>query len=195
MAKKKDDKPKEGTDVRGGEKTDARDGKGLPGTDGEGSGAAAGAAAAQDAPESQEDRLPAVADPIDIPAALKASVEANRALDAGLLESGAVPIITGIDAGGILGGPEDWAEDLSDLSLALQDAIRGFGLKRADILDHRIRPEGGVVVVTRGGRKLAWPEDRGRAASLTPEEKDGVQRQAAPRFFPEGFLDSGRKRG
>jgi hypothetical protein len=70
-------------------------------------------------------------------------------------------------------------EDLSDLPEPLQGAILCFGLKRADVLEHRLT-EDGVVIVTRGGRKLRWPGDEDRAASLTPEEKDGVPRRDFP---------------
>jgi hypothetical protein len=73
----------------------------------------------------------------------------------------------------------DQTEDLSDLPEALQLAIVCFGLKRADVLDHRLT-EDGVVLVTRGGRKLNWPGDEHKAITLTPEEKDGVARRDFP---------------
>jgi hypothetical protein len=75
--------------------------------------------------------------------------------------------------------PLEPEEDLSDLPEALQGAILCFRLKRADVLDHRVT-EDGVVIVTRGGRKLRWPGDEDRATSLTPEEKDGVPRRDFP---------------
>ncbi len=75
--------------------------------------------------------------------------------------------------------PLEPEEDLSDLPEALQGAILCFGLKRADVLDHRVM-EDGVVIVTRDGRKLRWPGDEDRAATLTPEEKDGIPRRDFP---------------
>lgn len=81
-------------------------------------------------------------------------------------------------------------EDLSDLPEALQIAIPAFGLKREHVLGHRLT-EDGVVIITRGGRKLRWPGDEQKAAALEPQEKDGIPRKEWPRFFA---LDSGRPR-
>jgi len=84
-------------------------------------------------------------------------------------------------------------EDLSDLPKKLREAMRDFGLKREHVLGHRFPQEGEVVIVTRGGRKLFWPADKGRV--LTDMEKGDDPGTPAPRFFPEGVLDGGRKRG
>jgi hypothetical protein len=85
----------------------------------------------------------------------------------------------------------DTPEYLSGLPPVLQEAIQGFGLKRDNVLSHRIRPEGGCVIVTRGGRKLAWPDDAGR--NLTDAER-GTAVPNAPRFFPKDFLERGPKK-
>jgi len=70
-------------------------------------------------------------------------------------------------------------EDLSDLPEALQMAIQCFGLKRDHVLGHRLT-EDGVVVITRGGRKLRWPGDEEKAAALTDTDKDGISRRDFP---------------
>ena len=70
-------------------------------------------------------------------------------------------------------------EDLSDLPEALEMAIIAFGLKRAHVLGHRLT-EDGVVVITRGGRKLHWPGDEEKAAALTESDKDGIPRKDFP---------------
>jgi len=70
-------------------------------------------------------------------------------------------------------------EDLSDLPEALQMAIVCFGLKRENVLDHRLT-EDGVVIITRGGKKLQWPGDEEKAAALSATDKDGISRSDFP---------------
>ncbi len=56
----------------------------------------------------------------------------------------------------------------------VEDARRMLGLLPEDVLAGRVRPEDGkVVVVTRGGVKLVWPDDIEKARTLTQSQKDG----------------------
>lgn len=64
----------------------------------------------------------------------------------------------------------------------MKEALKAFGLKREEVLDFRAH-EDTLVIVTRGGRKLTYPEDVAKAGLLSPEEKDGVARKPAPSFF------------
>jgi hypothetical protein len=52
----------------------------------------------------------------------------------------------------------------------IEAAMRHWGLTPDHILSTGERP-GGVVLVTRGGQKLVWPDDRERI--LTESQKDG----------------------
>jgi hypothetical protein len=81
----------------------------------------------------------------------------------------------------------DVYEDLTDLPPAVRAGIVGFGLKRAEVIGHRAHDDGqGATVVTRGGRKLVWPEDREKALTLTQKDRDG-QGAEAPRWFKNGI--------
>lgn len=84
-------------------------------------------------------------------------------------------------------------EDLSDLPKKVQQAARDFGLKRRHVLGHRNAEDGSVVIITAGGRKLFWPADKGKV--LTSMQKGDDPGVGFPRFFPQGHLDGGRKRG
>jgi len=140
---------------------DARDGEGVRGADGE-AGAAAAAEGAAD-PGPVEDRVPDVE-----PTGLIDTIEFG--------DGDGEPVHMAFTEDELVFKSD---EDLSDLPEALQMAIVAFDLKRADVLDHRLT-EDGVVIVTRGGRKLRWPGDEAKAAALTPEEKDGIPRRDFP---------------
>ena len=48
-------------------------------------------------------------------------------------------------------------------------ALEGFGLRPDHVLSHRVKEDGSVVVITKGGQKVEWPRDR--AHVLSPMEK------------------------
>lgn len=150
---------KESGDAGRTEGADTRNGEGLHGADGESNGAQPGITAATEDPAAVvDDRVPAVAPESEEPPAAVETGEAPQLEDAPHVE------------------PD---EDLSDLPEALQLAIVCFALKRDHVLEHRLTDDG-VVIVTRGGRKLRWPGDEARAANLTAEDKDGVPRRDFP---------------
>jgi hypothetical protein len=147
------------------EKPDARDGASVRGADEAAGGEAAGAAAPDPGPEAGvEDRVPAVD---------REQPGASAPFEDG---SGFPPPVLDPMAPG---EPFESAEDLSDLPEALQMAIVCFDLKRAHVLDHRLTDDG-VVLVTRGGRKLTWPGDEAKAAALTPQDKGEPGRDFPP---------------
>lgn len=54
-------------------------------------------------------------------------------------------------------------------SVHLEDALMHWGMEAADVLGWREVPEVELVLVTRGGTKLRWPDDMAR--TLTDAEK------------------------
>lgn len=78
-------------------------------------------------------------------------------------------------------------EDLTDLQPMVRAAIVGLGLRRSDVVGHRQHDDQqGATLVTRGGRKLRWPEDQAKAASLTAADKSASGKEW-PRWFPKGI--------
>lgn len=67
-------------------------------------------------------------------------------------------------------------------TIALEEALAGFGLKPEHVLAWGPIPDG-LRIVTAGGRKLGWPADKDRV--LTQNEKDG---QPSGPKHPKGYL-------
>lgn len=54
-------------------------------------------------------------------------------------------------------------------------AAKAMGLAPEEVAASSVTGDS-VVIVTRGGRKLRWPEDLARARALTQPERDGMRR-------------------
>ncbi len=66
----------------------------------------------------------------------------------------------------------------------LEDALAHWQLAPEDVLAWRGGPEVGLMLVTAGGRKLAWPADMARV--LTDGDRGG--RAPHPGLYPGGYL-------